>query len=374
MRFFQLPAAVYHVFAKSKDLRWVVLSTFAWLLLAGAYPAAARPPRRYPVAGQELPVALLQAGKATYLVTEHCVFRQEGRAFVRHYQSAASISRALLADSLLWLGTQQGVVRLSLQTQPWRARPLPLPGGAAPITALFGDATGALWVGATGQGVYQLVNGELQNQLRIPAVNAGLATADSAVWIGTSIGLYRWQHQTWTRYNEEGVANHEIPDNIVENLLLDTSGSLWVLMSEGISVFGPAAPGMEEAHVPTIKYLGRPGNAVYSVAVVPGQGQVFATAMGLLLLPPQPRGELAHVEASADRVETPQMLVPLPALGLPPPGPRLVQVDARQQVWLVSPGEVQVWSPQAFRQATLPAAKLACKAGAAGGLSALQAK
>lgn len=363
MRFFQLPAAFYHAFAGGQGLRWAVLSGLAGLLLAGTYPAAARPPRRYPVAGQELPVALLRAGKATYLVTEHSVFRKEGRAFVRHYQSAAPISRALLADSLLWLGTGQGVVRLSPRSRPWRARPLPLPGGAAPITALFGDATGALWVGATGQGVYQLVKGELQNQLRIPAVNAGLATADSAVWIATSIGLYRWQHQAWTRYNEEGVANHEIPDNIVENLLLDTSGSLWVLMSEGISVFSQAAPGVGEAPVPTLKYLGRPGNAVYSVAVVPGQGQVFATAMGLLLLPPQPRGELVPVDASADRVETPQMLVPLPALGLPAPGPRLVQVDARQQIWLVSPGEVQVWSPQAFRKVTLPAAQPTAKAG-----------
>jgi len=328
------------------------------LLLVGAYPALARPPRRYAVTGQEQPVALLTTGRTIYLITEHSVFRQEGRAFVRHYVSTAPISRALLADSLLWLGTQQGLVRLS--THGWHARPLALPGaGPAAITALLRDAAGTLWVGATGQGMYQLLNGKLQNQLRIPAVNAGLATADSSVWIATNIGLYRWQHQAWTRYNEEGVANHEIPDNIVENLLLDTSGRLWVLMSEGISVFETTA---DTEHVPTIKYLGRPGNEIYSVASLAGQGHVFATAMGLLLLPPQPKGELAHVKASSDRVETPHMLVPL--MGLPT-GARLVAVDDRQQIWLVSPGQVQVWSAQDFRKAAQLTPKTPPKAGRA---------
>ncbi|MFD1872844.1 hypothetical protein [Hymenobacter bucti] len=364
-RLYRLLTAFSHALAGAKHSGRAGASCLLGLLLAGAYPAGARPPRRYPVAGQEQPVALLTVGKATYLVTEHSVFRQEGRTFVRHYQSAAPISRAVGADSLLWLGTEQGLVRLG--TRQWRARPLALPeAGAAPtpITALFHDAAGALWVGATGQGVYQIVGGELQNRLRIPAVNAGLATADSSVWIATNIGLYRWQHQAWLRYNEEGVTNHEIPDNIVENLLLDATGSLWVLMAGAISVFEPAAQaGSGESHVPTITYLGRPGNEVYSVAVVPAQGHVFATAMGLLLLPPQPHGELAHVEASADQVQTPQLLVPLTQLGLPTPGPRLVQVDAQQRVWLVSPGEVQVWRAQDFRHATLPAPQLAAKVG-----------
>ncbi|MVN78835.1 hypothetical protein GO988_21095 [Hymenobacter sp. HMF4947] len=351
------PTAFFYSFASSPHRSWFLVLGLGLLLLTTTYTALARPPRRYVVPGHELPVALLTAGKATYLVTEHSVFRQQGRAFVRHYQSAAPISRALVTDSLLWLGTQQGLVRLG--THSWQARPLVLPGaGPAAITALFRDAAGELWVGATGQGVYKLRGDELQSQLRIPAVNAGLATADSSVWIATNIGLYRWQHQAWTRYNEEGVANHEIPDNIVENLLLDTSGSLWVLMSEAISVFESAAQsGASEAHVPTIKYLGRPGNEVYSVAVIAGQGHIFATAMGLLLFPPQPRGELAHVEPSSDRIETPQMLIPLTGLELAAPGACLIQVDSRQQVWLASPGEVRVWSVQAFRKAMRPASK-----------------
>ena len=340
------------------------------LLLAGPAAGLAGPPR-YAVAGHERPVALLAAGRATYLVTEHGVWRREGRQFVRRYQSAAPLRCALAADSGgLWLGTQQGLLRLSGRT--WQARPLalPAPAGPAPITALLQDAAGTVWVGVGGYGLYQLVGGEWQSQLRIPTVNAGVATADSAVWVATNIGLYRWQRGEWTRYNEEGVANHEIPDNLVENLLPDNGGRLWVLMSEGISVFEPAArPGAGgEAHLPTVRFLGRPGNEVYSVADVPGQGHLFATAMGLLLLPAPAGGELPHFEPdpATDKVETPRVLVPLTLPGTPAAGPRLLHVDARQRVWVVSPGEVQVWRARAFRRATQPASVSTAKVVAKG--------
>jgi ligand-binding sensor domain-containing protein len=326
------------------------------LTLASLQPLAARPPR-YAVPSQEAPVALLAVGRATYLVTEQSVFRLEGQRFVRHYQSAAPITCALVADSGgLWLGTRQGLLRLGTQrgAGTWLARPLalPAPAGPAPITALLRDAAGTVWVGAGGYGAYQLVGQALQAQLHIPTINAGLATADSSVWLATNLGLHRWQHGAWTRYNEEGVANHEIPDNLVEKLLLDNGGSLWVLMSEGISVFENVnRPGAGEAHLPTVKYLGQPGNEVYSVAALPGQGHVFATAMGLLLLPTQPSGELAHFEATTDRVETPHVLRPVAVPGVPASSPRLLQVDARQRIWVVRPGEVSVWRAKDFRAA-----------------------
>jgi ligand-binding sensor domain-containing protein len=324
------------------------------LVLAATPTLQARAPH-YPIASKEAPVALLTAGKATYLVTEHTVFQLAGRQFVQRYQSAAPVSCALATDSVLWLGTQQGLLRLG--TRGWRARPLPLPDaavGPTPITTLFRDAAGTVWVGATGYGAYQLHGNELQNQLHIPTVNAGLATADSSVWIATSIGLYRWQHQAWTRYNEEGVANHEIPDNIVEHLLLDNAGSLWVLMSQGISVFEHLNQGEAgESHLPTVTYLGRPGNEVYSVAYLPGQGHVFATGMGLLLLPTQPKGELAHFEATTDKVETPQVLVPMAVPGLAA-APQLLQVDSHQRIWVVSRGEVSVWRAKDFQRTTPP--------------------
>ena len=320
------------------------------LVVAGA-PLEARPRPHYAVAGNEKPVALLHAGKATYLVTQQSIFRLEGQQFVRKYQGNALIQCAALADTVLWLGTRQGV--LQLNTQAFRPRRLALPvAEAAPnITALFRDAHGALWVGANGQGVFRLVQGAFVQELKTPAINAGLATADSSVWIATSIGLNRKQGPEWTRYNEEGVANHEIPDNIVEKLLPDNVGNLWVIMSDGICVFeNQAQRSAAEAELPTVKFLGRPGNEVFSVAYVSGEGRLFATAMGLLLLPNEPANHLDSFSPSTDKIEQKRLLVPLPALpgtatALPP---SLIEIDKQQRVWLVSEGAVTVLTAKQF--------------------------
>ncbi|WP_310393026.1 two-component regulator propeller domain-containing protein [Hymenobacter sp.] len=333
------------------SLRAFLFGLWLSLLLSTGPGLLAKPRPRYAVAGNEKPVALLQAGKATYLVTERSVFRLEGPQFVRKYQGSGIIQCATVADTVLWLGTKQGVLRMN--TREFRPRPLVLPVPEPNVTAVFQDRQGALWVGALGYGVFHLVNGEFVHELRTPTINAGVATADSSVWIGTNIGLNRKQGPNWTRYNEEGVANQEIPDNYVEKLLPDNVGNLWVIMSDGICVFEARGQrSAAEAELPTVKFLGRPGNEVHGVAYVAGEGRVFATAMGLLLLPNEPANRLDSFAPSADKVEQKQLLVPLPAL----PGtaaktpPVLIQVDPQQRLWLVSAGEVAVLTAKEFHK------------------------
>ena len=318
------------------------------LLSLGGAAALARPRPHYAVAGHEKPVAMLHAGKATYLITERSVFRLEGAQFVRKHQTTTPIYCAALADTALWLGTGTGVLRL--HTGTFRPRPLALPGAAATapaITALFRDVRGDMWVGANGYGVFRWANGAFVQELKTPAINGGVATADSSVWIATSIGLSRKQGPEWTRYNEEGVANHEIPDNIVEKLLPDNAGNLWVVMSDAICVFEGGQRGGAEAELPTVKFLGRPGNEVFSVAYVAGAGRLFATAMGLLLLPNEPATRLASFAPATDKVEPKRLLVPLPQL----PGtgnPILLQLDKQQRLWLASTDGVTVLTSKGF--------------------------
>ena len=329
------------------------------LLVAGlaTRSALAGPPRHYALEGQEKPVALLPVGRRLYLVTEHAVLERQGRQFVRRYRSEAPIRCALAQDTALWLGTQQGVLRLS--TKQFRARPLALPDVASPaaITALCQDAVGGVWVGAVGYGMFRLRGGRFEKVLSAPTVNAALATADSSVWIGSNLGLNRYRRGQWTRYNEEGVTNHEIPDNIVEKLLPDHAGNLWVLMSAGISVFPTAAAGAAPpAELPTATFIGQPGNEVFSIASLPGLGRVFATAMGPLLLPETPAGQFASFEPSAsDKVEPKRALRPLP---LPGARPQLIQPDQQGRVWVVSADGVRVWRGRAFRQLAQGAAPM----------------
>jgi len=326
------------------------------LVAAGSLPLRAQ--TQYAVEGNEKPVALLRSRKETYLVTQQSVFRLERKQFVRKYQSAVPIQCAAQTDTVLWLGTSRGAFRLNTRQFSARAQALPTTEPAANITTLFQDATGDVWLGVAGEGALRYAQGAMHRELSIPSVNTGLATADSSVWIGTNIGLNRWHRRQWTRYNEEGVANHEIPDNIVENLLLDTSGNLWVLMSTGISVF-PGGTQAAVEHLPTVTFIGKPGNEVYSVAYLSGLGHVFATAMGPLLLPTEPAGHFESFEPATDQVTPRQVLVPLPSMttsAASPQNPALIQVDERQRVWLVSAGAVSVWTAKAFRRFAQPKA------------------
>ena len=323
------------------------------LLLLGLAPAApARPRPHYAVTGHEKPVALLHAGRITYLVTEHSVFQLEGRQLVRKQQLSQAIQCAALgADTVLWLGTHTGVQRLNTRT--FRPRPLALPGpeSSASITALFRDAQGDVWVGANGLGVFRWANNAFTQELHTPAINGGVATADGSVWIATSIGLSRKQGPDWTRYNEEGVTNFEIPDNIVEKLLPDNAGNLWVVMSDAICVFENSGQrGAAEEELPTVKFIGRPGNEVFGVATVPGEGRLFATAQGLLLLPNEPTG-FASFAPATDKVEPKRLLRPL----IPPAGagnPTLLEVDKQQRLWLVSTEGVTVLTSKEVRKLT----------------------
>ena len=334
-------------FVKMLPFRWLALGL---LLLSCPVLLRARPRPCYAVAGAEKPVALLHAGRATYLVTAHSVFQLEGKEFVRRQQTVSLIQCAALADTVLWLGTHTGL--LLLNTATCRPRPLPLPGPEATpnITALFRDARGDVWVGANGVGVFRWTHNTFTPELNTPAINGGVATPDSSVWIATSIGLSRKQGREWTRYNEEGVANHEIPDNIVDKLLPDNAGNLWVIMSDAVCVFeGGGQRAAAEAELPSVKFIGRPGNEVFGVAAVPGAGRLFATAQGLLLLPNEPAGLPSFAPASTDKVEPKKLLVPLP--NLPGVGnPTLLEFDKQQRVWLAGELGVAVLTAKEFRR------------------------
>ncbi|MFD1467454.1 hypothetical protein ACFQ48_04390 [Hymenobacter caeli] len=337
---------------------------FRWsfgLLLCGSLLAPnpsswAGPRPRYALDGHERPVALLRTGKATYLVTQRSVFRLEGKQLVRKYRGSAPIQCAAAADTVLWLGTHQGL--LGLNTRTFGAHPLALPGPeAAPnITAVFRDLRGALWVGANGYGAFRWANGAFAPELGVASINGGVATTDSSVWVATSVGLNRKRGAEWIRYNEEGVGNREIPDNIVEKLLPDNAGNLWVVMSDAICVF-EAGGTRGEAELPTVRFLGRPGNELYGVASVRGEGRLFATGMGLLLLPNEPADRLTSFDAPAtDKVAPARLLRPVPA----PAGaanPVLLQVDDHQRLWLVSEAEVVVLTTKEFHRLAAGLAK-----------------
>ena len=73
------------------------------------------------------------------------------------------------------------------------------------------------------------------NSLSNPTITDILVENDSSIWIGTKIGLNRFNPKTgsFIRYYEKD----GLPDNAIKGMVLDDSGMLWVTTGNGVCRF-----------------------------------------------------------------------------------------------------------------------------------------
>jgi ligand-binding sensor domain-containing protein/signal transduction histidine kinase len=244
-------------------------------------------------------------------------------------------------DGRLWVGTEAGLA----VWQQERFAPLngdgPFKG--RPITTLFRDPDGNLWLGATGAGVFEFRSGafvplidpaveellkdplcllvdqsrrlwigagddlvlcrdhDQWRRYRIPrhtarpCVKALVEESDGTVWAGSvSEGLFQFKGDKLTAIN----AGSGLSDNLIESLLMDRKGKLWVgtdtalnrLQHKNLFVFGQeeglsfgAVLGLAEV-APGVVWAARPNDGLYR-----WEGNQFSrlTAAGLPLRDPQ---------------------------------------------------------------------------------------
>ncbi len=186
------------------------------------------------------------------------------------------------SDGRLWVGTQAGLV-------VWDAgRQTSITGAdifsGKPVTTIFRDRAGTMWVGATGAGIFAYDRGTFR-QLRDPALDnllldphCLLVDRENRIWIGVgdAFVLCRAGDQ-WLRFGiprhlatryisalaeepdgtvwagsvGEGLflfkdgklvavnASSGLSDNLVESLLVDREGKLWVGTHGGLNRVGP---------------------------------------------------------------------------------------------------------------------------------------
>jgi ligand-binding sensor domain-containing protein len=143
----------------------------------------------------------------------------------------------------VWVGTQAGLYR---SREPDACRPescVPhfqlVPNEAIPempVRVLYQDREGALWVGASLEGLARYQDGRFttytaRDGLSNGAVRALVQDREGALWIGTKGGLHRMKDGKFTVYREKD----GLPSESVQALYLDPQDTLWIATRHGLA-------------------------------------------------------------------------------------------------------------------------------------------
>lgn len=127
------------------------------------------------------------------------------------------------------------------------------------VRSVIEDKLGALWVGTDDGGLARFTNGTFQKFTHPhwsgDAVRALLSTEDGSIWLGTvGRGLLRFKNGLFTQVN----LSQGLPDDSIQQLMLDDTGWLWCGTSRGLFRAGlrelSAAADGSLALVPTFSY------------------------------------------------------------------------------------------------------------------------
>lgn len=183
----------------------------------------------------------------------------------------------------------------------------------SPVRSITADPSGNILIGTEMNGLYRICNKRSEKLNDFLTLNCIAVTSDSSIWAGTNTGLYRFHGQQKTQYMEEGVANFEIPDNLVENLIVDKTTNLWVIMSDAIckfSIKNDRKTSSDQSHIASLTYVGKPNNKVLHIESLKGTGLIFSTTSGLLLLSSETSDiDVIDSEREFDIIKTPKVLV-----------------------------------------------------------------
>jgi hypothetical protein len=246
---------------------------------------------------QEKPVAIAYSAhnKKSFVLTKKRVYQLSHDKMELVYESNLELYCILATDTSIWMGTDNGIIIILLRSKKQSFIKTDSKIANYKVVTIFKNADQHIYIGTDAFGLYQYNVDTVPEKIStIFPINKGVSTADTTMWVGTDVGLFRYRKDGWIRYNEEGVSNFEIPDNIVENLVVDNTGLLWILMRNGLAVIETPQEARKNHkhdsedghdHIPSTEYLGCAQNTIYDVHHYRNKGYFFATDMGLLYLP-----------------------------------------------------------------------------------------
>jgi diguanylate cyclase (GGDEF)-like protein len=216
-------------------------------------------------------LALLPRADGLWVATNGAVERVANGHSVRLPMSAdaatATVVRLADTQGSLWAGTSQGLYRLT--TSGWQPVTTGTPLDRSPVTAVFPDHDGNLWVGSNA-GLGRFRDGNLwefvpdTHPRAFAQVTVGMEDREGNLWLGSQLnGLARlWNG--WTRRYSIGEGLH---DPIVWSLspaVDGTPGRIWVGTNDGLSLFDHGrfqliVPGSALPHPQAYNILAEPG-------------------------------------------------------------------------------------------------------------------
>lgn len=223
---------------------------------------------------------LLPAGNEVLFVRENGISVLEGKSIRPLISDAGTINDAVVKGNELWIATQDGLKIVDRNSRQVKRTVF----SHKRISALDKDVYGRIWIATALEGVYMESGDSFALKLNTNGAHALICTEDSAIWVGTSVGLYRLGATNFalTRYAEEGYSGYELPDNIVERLFKDEQSNIWVLMPDNISFKSSTHYNGE---IPSYTYVGDKYNEIRTIVPLAQHSYLFTTAKGLFFLP-----------------------------------------------------------------------------------------
>lgn len=219
--------------------------------------------------------ALLPLGDALWLATDAGLVRYADSRFVPQASVAPpALSLAVDSQSRLWVGTGEGLRRISANGQQAQIR-LPMAGAVRTITI---DRADHIWAGGP-QGLVEIgAHGDTIDhtpQLPNASVRDLAVDADGSIWVATSGGLARWSNGAWRRYTRQD----GLPSDVVWAVHADSRGGIW------IGTYGAGAARFDGERFRRLNSShGLPSNVVRQI-LDDGAGNIwFVTDLGLASL------------------------------------------------------------------------------------------
>ncbi|WP_118975448.1 hypothetical protein [Taibaiella koreensis] len=245
------------------------------------------------------PVKLLSTDNEVLFVQENSISVLEGATLHTLISDAGPINDVVVKGNELWIATQEGLKVVDRNSRQIKRTEF----AHKRISALDKDVYDRIWVATALEGVYMQSGDSFTLKLNTNGANTLICTGDSAIWVGTSVGLYRLAAGNFavTRYAEEGYSGYELPDNIVERLYQDEQSNIWVLMPENISFKSSTHYNGE---IPSYTYVGDKYNDIYTIVALAQSSYFFVTGKGLFFLPSNALKEDHHQESQTEEIHS----------------------------------------------------------------------